>query len=590
MNKFLVTLLVFSASILANAQDISYQLSMSEPHTHYFEVEMTVAGLEQEYIDFNLPVWAPGSYLVREFSKSVENFESGDLKFELLNKNTWRVYTNKAKEVTINYKIYANEMSVRTSFLDIDHAYINGTSVFMFVEELKDKPITLTITPYSKWGKTTTALEKSGDNKFTALNYDILVDSPIEIGNHLVFEFNAAGVKHTVAMFGDGNFNIDSLKKDMAIIVESCTDVIGENPNKEYTFIIHNLSKSSGGLEHLNSTTLQVERWSYHPTKKYLGFLSLVAHEYFHLWNVKRIRPENLGPFDYNHECYTDLLWVSEGFTSYYDELLLQRTGYYNTKKYLEVLSGTISKVENQPGNRVQPVSEASFNAWIKAYRRNENSYNTTISYYPKGSLIALALDLEIINATKGENNLDNLMQLMYKRYYKELDKGFTEADIKKEIETIVGYSMDDFFANYVNNTVTIDYNKFFNYVGFDLVDDNKSTDRKARLGIIKSTSEKGKLKIGKVIRGTSAYESGLNANDEIISINGFRVDLANFTKTLSQYQVGETVEFIVARDGILKTIKVLLKEDNTLKYKLVKQEKLTKEQAINLKKWLREN
>lgn len=580
--------LLFSFTLIA--QNITYKLSMPEPHTHYFEVEMSVNGYEKETIDFQLPVWAPGSYLVREFSKSVEDFHAFDrgkeVKFDLIDKNTWRVPNT--GNTTITYKVYAYELSVRTSFLDADHGYINGTSVFMFVEDLLDQPVALKINPYEKWNTITTALKTEGGTKFTAENYDVFVDAPIEIGNQKVFEFEASGVKHTVAMFGDGNFNTDSLKIDMTKIVESCTAVFGENPNKKYTFIVHNLSKSSGGLEHLNSTTLQVERWNYNPSKNYYGFLSLVAHEYFHLWNVKRLRPENLGPFDYNHECYTSLLWVSEGFTSYYDELLLKRAGYYDTNTYLNKLAGTISRIENQPGNKVQSVSESSFNAWIKAYRSNENSYNTTISYYPKGSLIALILDLEIINSTKGKQNLDNLMQVMYQKYYKELNVGFTEENIKTEIEKIVGYSLDDVFNNYINNTNTIDYNKYFNYIGYKLENDAKN-DNKPYLGV-NTKDENGKLIATSVIRETAAYNNGLNVGDELIAINNYRIDNSNFKKTLDQYKIGETISFSVSRDGIMKDIEVQLKENNNLNYKLVKIDKPSKQQVINLKKWLDEN
>ena len=589
MKTHLIIFFIGILHFLSFGQTISYKINMSEPHTHYFEVEMTIKNYDKDFIDFQLPVWAPGSYLVREFSKSIENFQaysnSENLSFELVNKNTWRV-ANKNKNVTIKYKVYAFEMSVRTSFLDADHGYINGTSIFMFVEDLKELPVSLSINPYVEWKKITTALKSSGNNVYTAENYDVFVDAPIEIGNHQTFEFEADGIPHTVAVFGEGNFSVDSLKKDMKKIAESCTKVFGENPNKDYTFIVHNLSNSSGGLEHLNSTTLQVERWSYAPTSNYQRFLSLVAHEYFHLWNVKRLRPKNLGPFDYNHECYTELLWVSEGFTSYYDELLLQRTGYYDNETYLKKLAENITGVENQPGNNVQPVSEASFNAWIKAYRRNENSYNTTISYYPKGAILGLLVDLEIIKATNGSKNLDDLMQVMYSKYFKELDQGFTEENIKVEIENLLGYNLDLFFNEYVNGTKTIDYNKYFSYVGLELSNQPLKSGDKINFGAKLSNNE-GKLIVKSVVRGTPAYKFGINAKDEIIAINNYRVDYNTFDKVLNQYALDDNIEVTVTRDGVVRNLNIKLEEANMHNFALKKIENMSEEQKICLEKWL---
>lgn len=584
MKKIVLALLLLP-NILLQAASISYEVSMPEPHTHYYNVKMSVTDYEKDYFDVQMPVWSPGSYLVREFAKGVEEvsatFNKKLLRAEKINKNTWRVYSEKGNNVVINYKVYAFELSVRTSFLDASHGYFNGTSMFMFIDELRNTPHNLTIIPFKDWKKVSTSLpmletDKSGPGfKYQAPDYDILVDSPVEIGNQVTFDFTSAGVIHHVAMYGKGNYVIEKLKVDMAKITQACTDVFGVNPNKEYTFIIHNLTRGSGGLEHLSSTTLEVNRWTYSEGSAYKGFLSLVAHEYFHLWNVKRVRPIELGPFDYNNENYTSLLWVMEGFTSYYDELLLYRAGVYNEEEIMRKFNGAIINIENQPGNKVQPVAHSSFDAWIKAYRPNENSYNTTISYYSKGSVVANMLDLMIINNTKGKKNLDNVMQYLYNEYYKKQGRGFTPDEMKGALESVSGLKMDDFFEKYINGTQTFDYKTLYGYVGLT-VDIKENND--VSLGV--STSGN---KITKVNRGSSAYQGGLNVNDEIIAIDGFRVhnDISDY---ISGRPIGDEVTILLSRDDLIQTITLPLLAKGSKRYFIFNE--FDKKNSFH-KKWL---
>ena len=565
MKKILLAILLLP-SILLQAATISYEVSMPEPHTHYFNVKMDVVDYQKEYFDVQMPVWSPGSYLVREFAKGVEGLvataNNKTLKAEKINKNTWRIYPKESKNVVINYKVYAFELSVRTSFVDASHAYFNGTSMFMFIDELRNTPHNLTIIPFKDWKKVSTSLPKTSKEGFQyqAPDYDILVDSPVEIGNQETFDFTSAGVIHHVAMYGKGNYDIEKLKVDMAKITQACTDVFGENPNKEYTFIIHNFTHGSGGLEHLSSTTLEVNRWTYEGSA-YKGFLSLVAHEYFHLWNVKRVRPIELGPFDYNNENYTSLLWVMEGFTSYYDELLLYRAGIYDEETIIRKFRGSINNIENQPGNKVQPVAHSSFDAWIKAYRPNENSYNTTISYYSKGSVVANMLDLMIINNTKGEKNLDNVMQYLYNEFYKKQDRGFTPAEMKTTLEKVSGLKMDDFFAKYINGTETFDYNTLFGYAGLTV---ETVVNKDPSLGISEANN-----KIRRVYRGSSAYTGGLNVNDELLAIDGFRID-GNIKEFIDAKKVGDEISLLISRDNIIQTIKFPLLEKGSTNYFII--------------------
>jgi predicted metalloprotease with PDZ domain len=559
-----ISLLLFLTLITTQllGQTIHHKLTMPQPETHYFHVETTLSDFDEEAIVMSMPVWTPGSYLVREFAKNINRVratdENGkDLLVQKIRKNKWMITSANAKKVTVKYEVYAFELTVRTSFLDRTHGYLNGTSVFMYPEGNMDMKGMLTVVPHKSFEKITTPLPKVADGEqsdngttYAFEDYDQLVDSPMEIGNQETFSFDAAGVKHHVAMYGPGNYNVNRLKKDMARIIEAATAVFGENPNKEYWFIIHNTNVGSGGLEHKTSTTLNVNRWTY-DGREYTGFLSLVAHEYFHLWNVKRLRPKSLVDYDYDNENYTDLLWVMEGFTSYYDELILRRAGFYTEDQYLQRFKSTLNWVEGSVGNTVQPVAHASYDAWIKAYRPNENSRNTTISYYSKGSLVAVTIDAMIIESSKGKKSLDDFMQLLYKKFYKDENTGMTPTQFKETLEEFIGEDLDQFFKDYVYGTKTVPYNEYFDALGLTI--DQVQEDRVA-LGASLMQSG-GELIVRGVSSESPAEVGGLSPNDEIIAFNGFRVNETDLNQFINSLMVGDEFNLIISRDKQLMTL-----------------------------------
>lgn len=560
MTKYSILFVLFIASN-AFAQ-VEYTLKMPKPQNHYFEVEMMIENSKSKELQVKLPVWAPGSYLVREFAKNINLVKAFDEKGNVLtvkkaSKNAWNIQKGSAKKVTVKYEVYAFELSVRTSFLDLSHGFVSGTGVFMYTDEFKNKSGKLNIIPYADFKKVTTSLPKAGErmvadgvHNFTFSSYDELADCPIEIGNQLEFSFQAAGVNHTVAIYGNGNFDVEKLKVDMAKITESATQVFGVNPNKNYVFIIHNVVDGQGGLEHSNSTTLSVNRWTYQGSE-YLNFLSLVAHEYFHLWNVKRIRPVELGPFNYDTENYTSLLWVMEGFTSYYDELLLLRAGFYTPEQYIQKILSGLNYVEGSEGSRVQPVAHASFDAWIKAYRPNENSANTTMTYYTRGGLLAAILDAKITAKFNGKKSLDDFLQVLYSDFYLKLNRGFSEKEFEQALTKFMGEDMSAFFNDYVNDTKVPDYASIFGKVGLKV--DYVGTS-KPNFGA--SFSQSNGKAIIKGIRSNSAAENaGLSVNDEVVGINGYRVDAAKTESVLSSLKIGEKVTFLVSRDEVLLEI-----------------------------------
>lgn len=548
-------------------------------------IEVSEIPKGKKSIDFVMPVWAPGSYLIREFAKGVESVKS-DSDIEKTSKNVWKVQTNGKSSIKIMYDVYGFEHSVRTSFIDASHAALIPTSIFMYVDGMKNEPATLEIEKHQDWKTISTSLKnKDGkENIFEIPNYDILADSPIEIGNQDILEFEAAGIKHSVVMYGKGNYDKDKITKDMAKVVEAATKVWGENPAKDYKFLVHNSARGGGGLEHLNSTSLVVDRMSYGTERGYLGFLGLVAHEYFHLWNVKRLRPFALTNYDYTQEQHTNLLWIFEGFTSYYDELLLTRAGFVDDTYYLNTLSGNISAAENKKGRHIQPVSEASFDAWIKAYRPNENSGNTTVSYYGQGSVYAAMLDLMIIEATNTEKNLDDVMRYLYQEHYKKKQQGFTDEEFQAAVEKIAGKSFKSFFDNVVYGTQIPDYATYLGYAGLKLmVSENTS---KATLGIRTSESS-GNLKVRSTERDGAAYTQGLNVGDEIIAADNFRVTSnGELTEILQYKKVGDEVVLLITRDGLLQTLTIKLDGSKTKGYRIEKTENPSKTQQKVYQKW----
>ena len=552
-------------SAQAAAPTLRYTLAMPAPQTHYYEVSMKLGGFASDFTDVKMPVWAPGSYLVREFARHVEGFTATSaagqaLAVEKINKNTWRIKHPKTLDFTIKYSVYAYELSVRTSYLDADHGYLNGSSIFLYPADNKALSSILTVQPAAGWSQVSTALRPAaGGGKFTfqAASYDELADSPIEIGNQKILNFTVNGTPHIVAMFGTYQVDENRLVADMQRVCEEAQRVVGQNPlDRPYVFIVHNVERGGGGLEHLYSTTLGKSRSGWLSEAGYKSFLGLQAHEYFHLWNVKRIRPIALGPFNYDQENYTHMLWVSEGFTEYMSNLITERAGFFTRDEYLSNLSSVITNLEAQPGNRVQPASEASFDAWIKEYRPNENSYNTTVSYYGKGEAIGTVLDLMIINATQGAKHLDDVFRLLYAKYYKGLRRGFTDQEFQNAVAEVAGQRFDNFFKTRVYDAQPLDYATALGYAGLTLTSESAGTQ--GQLGAGLSTS--GRLLVTSTVRGGAAYLGGLNVNDEILALDDTKVASADeLNRVLSGKPVGTAIKLQVRHDGLPRDLNLTL-------------------------------
>ena len=460
-----VTTLVLLACSAVPAQtggplssNISFTVAMPKPYTHLLEVEMRVqipANLQvPNETDLVMPVWTPGSYLIREFERHVQDFAADAngraLDWTKVNKNTWRVKTNGVRQWRATYRVYANELSVRTSELNSDHAFWNNAALLMYLDKQIEHSSTLHINPAPGWKIATGLPAVDGQpNTFRAENFDVLYDSPVECSNFKQIDFQVRGVPHRIVIDGDGNYDQNRMLAGVQKIVETEVSLFGDIPYHDYTFILHLRANTGGGLEHLNSTALGFRRNGFEKEEGYRRFWSLVAHEFFHLWNVKRIRPDALGPFDYTKENYTRSLWVAEGITSYYGDLMPRRAGLISDQTYLDELAKRIQDFQNTPGREKMSAEEASFDAWVKLYYPDENSINSQISYYDKGELLGLLLDLDIRRRTHGAKSLDDVMRYLYDEFYKK-GRNYTPADMQKACELMAGASLDEFFSRYV--------------------------------------------------------------------------------------------------------------------------------------------
>lgn len=542
---------------------------MPEPHTHRFQVEIGVAGVHGP-AELVMPAWAPGSYLIREFARNVGHFQAEDgtgtpLAWRKTSKHTWRIDAPADGTLRVRYTAYANELSVRASHLDASHGYVNGTSVFMYVAGREHEPLAVRVDAPAGW-RVTTALPTTGaPDVFAASGYDELADSPFEIGTHDLLEWDVDGVPHRYAVWGRGNLDAPRLLADTDRIVRAARELFGALPYRGFTFFLHLTPGGRGGLEHRDSTSLQVDRWSFRG-RPYEETLALVAHEHFHAWNGKRIRPATLGPFDYTRENHTSRLWVVEGLTTYYTEMILRRAGIVSPKRCLKRIGEMIERFRALPGARAQTLEAASWDTWIRFYRPDADTPNSQISYYQKGALVGLLLDLRIRAATGHARSLDDVMRLLWERYGSR-DVGFPEeGGIREVAEEACGEDLGEFFERSLRSTGPLDLESALDTAGVR-IGTGGGTDGEARatpetpahpepLGM-RLRDENGHTRVTHVLAGTPAYEAGVNAGDELLALDGFRVSAATLPARVAESEPGKPLALALFRRDELKEVQV---------------------------------
>ena len=561
------------ASLLHPSSDkspkLAYKIAMPQPQTHLFEVTLTVSNWARELLDLKMPVWTPGSYLVREYAKQLQNLqvvtEVGlKLTTEKIAKNHWQIQTNNSDQIVINYQMFANELTVRTNHLDATHGYFNSAALCFYIPGSEHLAIEIEIVPADPSWQITTPLPEIRPQTFLAINFDTLVDSPFEIGCQQIHHFTILDKPHQLVIWGKGNLDPQVAIADIKKIVEVEAKIFGGLPYEAYIFLLHLSPSGGGGLEHKNCCSLLYPRFSFQAGEQHNRFMQLVAHEFFHLWNVKRIRPIALEQFDYERENYTPSLWFSEGTTSYYDLLIPLRAGIYDQQEFLAELSKEISRFLTTPGRLIQPLSESSFDAWIKLYRPDANSSNSQMSYYLKGEMVTLLLDLLIRNSTKSTKSFDDVLVAMWEQFG-QAELGFTETQLKNIIEAIAGQDLTEFYDRYIHGVAELPFNDYLHPFGVEL----KPVDAHVPyLGIVVK-SESGREVIKSVASNSPAQLAGVDPGDELLAIDGFKVNAEKLVGRLKSAQVGQQISLTIFHADRLMTLPIILAASQPERYQL---------------------
>lgn len=575
-----------------------YTVDCTDPSRHVYRVSLALAGLAPGRHRLTLPVWA-GGYEIEDFSRRVFDLAvrapAGDtVPVGKVSKNTW-VFDAASDAVTVTYAVYAFDLGTTRSHLDDTHAYWNGGTLFFYLDDDKGRPVAVHVLAPEGW-YASTALAGDPDDPllFHAADYDELVDSPVEVGTHRRYTFIVEGKRHTIALWGEGNQDDARLVRDTRRIVEAEASLFGGLPYPHYTFIFHIAERSTGGLEHKNSTTCGFERFTFQPQARYRRALSLIAHEFFHLWNVKRIHPDMLGPFDYTREVHTHLLWAMEGFTSYYAALLLRRSGLYSVADYLELLAEDVKRYESQPGRFVMDLARSSFDTWLGEYHPNADTPNRAISYYLKGSLVGLALDLDIRGRTGGQESLDDVLRLLFQRYG-QYDRGFPEGVYQETAEEVAGGSLAQFFGRYINGVDPLPLDAVLATAGLSLTrrttvpGDGRDGDTASPAWLGVSTQmEQGRP----VVR--TAYDPGpaagvLDAGDALVALNGIRIPEGDALaeRVAANHRPGDRVELTVFRRDRLTTRPLVLGTAQPNQYRIERVAHPTAAQRATYEAWL---
>jgi len=559
---------------------ILHRLLIPDPKSHLVHIETSISadsgGVPDELVVF-MAVWTPGSYLVREYARNVESLAADPpASATKLRKNAWRIKAGGTGRVVLRYRVYANELTVRTSHVDESHAFLVGASLFLCLEGATDLGAGVEVEAPPAWraatSLSTVPTEREGLLRFEAPDFDTLVDSPIELGTHREERFSVLDTPHAYAIWpaeAIGDTDLQRLVDDTRRILEQESKFFGGTlPYANYNLLLHLSPRGRGGLEHRDSAALIAPAASFATREGYLDLLSLVAHECFHAWNIKRIRPAGLFPYRYEEECYTRLLWWFEGGTSYYDWRVLTLAHLCSIEEYLDHLGSEIAHLDQTPGRLVHALQDASFDAWIKLYRPDENSANSSVSYYRKGEVVCAILDLELRARTSGRATLDQVLAHLWQEFGVQ-GRPVPETAMQGIFEKVAQVPLEDLFDAWIRSPAEIDFAPAFARVGLaierPLRPDGPSCSLGARL-----RGDGARTIVAAVLRNSAAWSAGIDAGDEILGVGGTRVEGGIMEPALRGRVPGDLVDIVVARDGKLLTKRAKLDPPRHDRVKLV--------------------
>jgi len=576
-------------------ETLRYTVSMLRPSARCFDVtaELHLSGSPAGGpVYLRMPVWTPGHYLIEDYSRNIPEVKAFDSRtgearrVTKLAKDRWRVDAETSEDVRLEYSVFAIAYDDAKSYIDPRHAQINGASLFLCPEGMESEPVTVTLIPASDWKRVATGLERISDWEYRAPNYDVLVDSPFEVGNQQVESFESGGIEYQVSMFDPGPLDKGKFVGDLKAIVESTVPVFGQVPYKKYVFLVGFTDETGGGLEHLNSTVCLVPRMRLAPKEEYNLLMSLFSHEFFHAWNVKRLKPNGLGPFNYSGETYTKSLWIAEGITSYYDDLIIRRAGLYSIGEYLDAFAININLMKSLPGSRWQSAEEASFDTWVKFYKPDANSPNVTSSYYTQGAVIGWMLDMQIRKVTNGTKTLDDAMRAIYHSTFVSQSRGYSDEEFEAACCAVGGDTLKGIFDSRVRGREEVDYDRYLGYAGLRLGPREETVPEKGFLGV-RLGSEMGRTIVRTSLAGSPAEAMGLIVNDELIGVDEMRVGLEKLSFYIATRRPGEHVRLTIARNGKLMDVDGELSRRPSFEYRIRPVPQATSDQKAFFKSWL---
>lgn len=593
--------LVVSGAVAA--EPLLYELRFDKPNSHLLDIAVHASGLSGPAVEFAMPDWAPGAYSINDYAKNVQEFSAAGangqpLAWWKVDKQTWRIELGSNAAVTAHYKLYADTLANNWAQYNDRHAFLGGPAVWMYLVGGKERPIQLVINVPAGW-KVATGMERIGENTFAAADYDWFADSPIEISDYAEKTFSQGGttyhvVVHDVLGHKDfAKFTADT-EKIVAALVPIFAPVVGSEgpaPFKTYWFLFHIWPNSGGGLEHLSSTQINFSSdWddtqpAGRSGTRYDLKLFVTAHEFFHAWNVKRLRPKPLGPFDYSREVPTPSLWISEGLTSYYGQLGLLRAGLVTPEAYLDSIAKLITSFEETPGRKERSIEDTSWDTWFRSTGQPAtNLANTNYSYYDGGQLVGHLLDFAIRQATGNQKSLDDWMRLLYQQYALPRP-GFEPEDAVRLASEVTRHDMSDFFRRYIQGKEPLPYETYFGYASIR-VEKHLDPD-KPWLGATLERNDDGRARIKNITPGSPAENAGLDRGDILLAANGKDVKLDEFTSALESHKPGDTLKLTLVRLGELKEISATLGSNPNPTYTLKPLEHPTELQKKIYETWL---
>ncbi|MBO1270394.1 M61 family metallopeptidase [Shewanella sp. 4t3-1-2LB] len=577
-----LTSLLALGNVSQAAAEVQYQIDISSPEHHMTNVRALFPATEGNVLRLNLPIWRTGRYQVLPLADGVRHFEARDaagkaLSWQRTDVGEWQINLEQPTAVTISYQLYANELGQRVRHIDATHAFLDASGTLMYSPNLRQESVQVALTVPAGW-QSFSGMTRLGPQQFSAANYDVLVDSPIETGISQQRSFDADGKRYQLVVWGAGNYNLEQIVGDLKKVTAASQAIWDGYPFDNYVFMVHATNGARGATEHINSTVIQLPRFNFRERNDYLRFISTAAHEFIHTWNVKAYRPDAMVPYRYQQENMTPLLWIAEGSTSYFQNQLLLRAGVMTPKEFLDDLAKRIDANQHTPGREVQSVAAASLNQWTS--RGGDYAVNNSVNIYSEGYMASLALDFSLLHDTELKASYRDVHRRLYRDY--RVPKGYDVADVQQILQQLTGRDYHDWWQQHIDAPLSLDFAALLAQAGLQL---SYGTDSKMQpyIGVTLGDG----LTLSRVARNSPAWQAGLDAGDELLALNGIKLTAEGFSKRLNDFQAGETIALTLFSNDTLVTRQVVLGQQASGKLQLQPVKGASGRQKAFFKAWL---